>query len=91
MLRLQQAAKAASDAAAAAAAAPTTASATAPSGGGGGGGVSLLGGDEGRKGAIVTKRRLKPGEIRIQKDIAELDAGKVGSVEFPNPNELTFM
>lgn len=37
----------------------------------------------------VGKRRT-PGEIRIQKDIEELDGGKVATVEFPNPNDLTF-
>jgi len=35
-----------------------------------------------------TKKRT-PGEIRIQKDIAELDGGKIAVVTFPNPNDLT--
>ncbi|KAL7443899.1 hypothetical protein ACHAXM_009556 [Skeletonema potamos] len=35
-----------------------------------------------------TKKRT-PGEIRIQKDIAELDGGKVANIDFPNPNDLT--
>eukprot|EP00984_Skeletonema_dohrnii_P026900 scaffold16299_cov109-Skeletonema_dohrnii-CCMP3373.AAC.2 len=35
-----------------------------------------------------TKKR-SPGEIRIQKDIAELDGGKVANIDFPNPNDLT--
>lgn len=30
-----------------------------------------------------------PGEIRIQKDIGELDGGKVAIVNFPKPNDLT--
>mmetsp|Transcript_18428 Transcript_18428/g.23710 ORF Transcript_18428/g.23710 Transcript_18428/m.23710 type:complete len:194 (-) Transcript_18428:317-898(-) len=34
-------------------------------------------------------KKRSPGEIRIQKDIAELDGGKVATVEFPNPNNLT--
>lgn len=34
---------------------------------------------------------MKPGEIRIQKDIAELDAGKIGSVTWPVPEDLTNM
>jgi len=36
----------------------------------------------------VTKKRT-PGEIRIQKDIAELDGGAVAQIDFPNPNDLT--
>jgi len=39
-----------------------------------------------KKGA---KGRRTPGEIRIQKDIAELDGGDVATVSFPNPNDLT--
>lgn len=35
------------------------------------------------------KKRKTPGEIRIQKDIAELDGGDVASIDFPNPNDLT--
>jgi ubiquitin-conjugating enzyme E2 M len=34
-------------------------------------------------------KKRTPGEIRIQKDIEELDGGKVATVEFPNPNDLT--
>jgi len=30
-----------------------------------------------------------PSEIRIQKDIGELDGGKVANVNFPKPNDLT--
>jgi ubiquitin-conjugating enzyme E2 M len=36
----------------------------------------------------ATKKRT-PGEIRIQKDIAELDGGKVATIDFPNTNDLT--
>lgn len=36
-----------------------------------------------------TGKRRTPGEIRIQKDIAELDGGKVATIDFPNPNNLT--
>ena len=35
------------------------------------------------------KKRKTPGEIRIQKDIAELDGGDVATIKFPNPNDLT--
>mmetsp|Transcript_17567 Transcript_17567/g.47885 ORF Transcript_17567/g.47885 Transcript_17567/m.47885 type:complete len:213 (+) Transcript_17567:72-710(+) len=34
-------------------------------------------------------KKRSPGEIRIQKDIAELDGGKVATVDFPNANDLT--
>lgn len=34
-------------------------------------------------------KKRSPGEIRIQKDIAELDGGDVASIDFPNPNNLT--
>lgn len=36
----------------------------------------------------ATKKR-SPGEIRIQKDIAELDGGNVATIDFPNANDLT--
>eukprot|EP00640_Fibrocapsa_japonica_P004399 CAMPEP_0113935446 /NCGR_PEP_ID=MMETSP1339-20121228/2592_1 /TAXON_ID=94617 /ORGANISM="Fibrocapsa japonica" /LENGTH=226 /DNA_ID=CAMNT_0000937599 /DNA_START=60 /DNA_END=740 /DNA_ORIENTATION=+ /assembly_acc=CAM_ASM_000762 len=58
----------------------------------GGGGVKLLGigGKKSRTGkkAGGGKRRT-PGEIRMQKDIAELDGGDVANITFPNPNNLT--
>mmetsp|Transcript_15411 Transcript_15411/g.21084 ORF Transcript_15411/g.21084 Transcript_15411/m.21084 type:complete len:220 (-) Transcript_15411:1677-2336(-) len=50
-----------------------------------------IGGKQLRTGAekkVGTKKR-SPGEIRIQKDIAELDGGSVAQVEFPDPNDLT--
>lgn len=41
-----------------------------------------------KKSSSDAKKRT-PGEIRVQKDIAELDGGKVARIEFPNPNDLT--
>jgi ubiquitin-conjugating enzyme E2 M len=55
------------------------------------GGLKLLGigGREVKKDGGKKTKKTTPGEIRIQKDIAELDAGDVASVEFPNPKDLT--
>mmetsp|Transcript_26612 Transcript_26612/g.86137 ORF Transcript_26612/g.86137 Transcript_26612/m.86137 type:complete len:207 (+) Transcript_26612:217-837(+) len=52
--------------------------------------VSILGigGKKVQKGSGGKKRKT-PGEIRIQKDIAELDGGDVAVIKFPNPNDLT--
>ena len=52
--------------------------------------MSILG-IGGRKVAKATgsKKRKTPGEIRIQKDIAELDGGDVAQIKFPNANDLT--
>jgi ubiquitin-conjugating enzyme E2 M len=36
----------------------------------------------------IGKKRT-PGEIRVQKDIADLNTGKIATVTFPNPNDLT--
>ena len=61
-------------------------------GGGGGGGakLSLLGVGGVAVAAPTSKSsRITAAEIRIQKDIAELDSGNVGTVAFPNPNDLT--
>lgn len=60
---------------------------------GSGGGLKLLGvggksgvsNAEGKSG----NRKITPGEIRIQKDVSELDGGSVAKVTFPNPNDLT--
>ena len=52
----------------------------------GGGGNKIFG--LASKGKKKEKRRT-PGEIRIQKDIAELDGGNVATADFPNPNDLT--
>ena len=55
-------------------------------------GVKLLGigGKSSRSGNGVarTGKKRTPGELRIQKDISELDSGDVGEVTFPNPNDL---
>mmetsp|Transcript_22625 Transcript_22625/g.28546 ORF Transcript_22625/g.28546 Transcript_22625/m.28546 type:complete len:217 (-) Transcript_22625:276-926(-) len=54
--------------------------------------VSLLGvGGKKKKDGANGKEGKKrtAGEIRIQKDITELDAGKAAKVTFPNPNDLT--
>lgn len=40
-------------------------------------------------GAAKVGKKKSPGEIRIQKDISDLDGGKVAQVLFPNPNDLT--
>eukprot|EP01033_Poteriospumella_lacustris_P011286 gene11285-8019_t len=66
-----------------------SATAATPSAGGsisllGVGGAAIKSGEERRGG-----RKRTPGEIRIQKDIAELDAGNAAKVDFPNPNDLT--
>jgi len=52
--------------------------------------VSILGiGGKKVNKASGGKKRKTPGEIRIQKDIAELDGGDVATIKFPNPNDLT--
>ncbi|GMH52078.1 hypothetical protein TrVE_jg3808 [Triparma verrucosa] len=52
--------------------------------------VSLLGGIGGKKvGGGEKKKKRTPGEIRIQKDIAELDGGSVATITFPSANTLT--
>lgn len=51
--------------------------------------VSILG-IGGKKVTKATgKKRKTPGELRIQKDIAELDGGDVATTSFPNVNDLT--
>mmetsp|Transcript_17268 Transcript_17268/g.15577 ORF Transcript_17268/g.15577 Transcript_17268/m.15577 type:complete len:216 (+) Transcript_17268:29-676(+) len=55
-------------------------------------GFKLLGleGKSIRKGEAKSSGKKKtPGEIRIQKDIADLDGGAVAKVDFPNTNDLT--
>ncbi|CAJ1964050.1 unnamed protein product [Cylindrotheca closterium] len=56
-----------------------------------GGQVSLfgIGGQKKSKKDEGEKTKKSPGEIRIQKDIGELDGGKVAQIDFPNPNDLT--
>ena len=58
--------------------------------------VSLLGGIGGKKVVkpqdgitIGGGKKRTPGEIRIQKDIADLDGGSVATVNFPAANDLT--
>ncbi len=53
------------------------------------GGVKLLGigGRRAKKSGKATVRKT-PGEIRIQKDVTELDGGEIVSITFPNPNNL---
>jgi ubiquitin-conjugating enzyme E2 M len=102
MLRLKKkTAEAAPEEAEAASSNPEASSA--PSGAPVEAGVATAGGDGGQKlklfgvggkstggaegGAKTVKKT--PGEIRIQKDIADLDGGSVASVSFPNPNDLT--
>jgi len=57
-----------------------------------GGGFKLLG-VGGKVGTSTDEKKVgkkkTPGEIRIQKDIAELDGGTVATISFPNPNDLT--
>jgi len=55
-----------------------------------GGPISVIGGIGGE--AVAAKRGKKkrtPGEIRIQKDIAELDGGTVAETIFPSESDLT--
>lgn len=86
--------KAAEEAAKAEAAAPTVsapADGAAAEGAAAGGQVSLfgIGGQKKKKKGEQTGTKKSPGEIRIQKDIGELDGGRVASVTFPRPNDLT--
>jgi ubiquitin-conjugating enzyme E2 M len=37
----------------------------------------------------ATGKKRTPGEIRVQKDIADLNTGRIATVTFPNPNDLT--
>jgi len=56
--------------------------------GAGRGTVSILGVK--KDGAIKSSgaRRLRPGEIRVQKDVSELDGGEYATPIFPNMNDL---
>ncbi|RHY76796.1 hypothetical protein DYB34_009598, partial [Aphanomyces astaci] len=51
------------------------------------GGVKIMGLGRGTRKSKEKKRT--PGEIRIQKDIAELDGGSAAVVSFPDSNDLT--
>ncbi len=52
-------------------------------------GVKLLGigGRRAKKSGKAAVRKT-PGEIRIQKDVTELDGGEIASITFPNPKNL---
>eukprot|EP00953_Heterococcus_sp_UTEX-ZZ885_P005171 3266-Heterococcus_DN1.PRE.1 len=64
-------------------------SSAAAAGGSSSTGVKLLGiGGKRTKKTGKAAPRKTPGEIRIQKDIAELDGGTVAVITFPNPNNL---
>ncbi|KAF4325475.1 hypothetical protein BBO99_00002038 [Phytophthora kernoviae] len=51
--------------------------------------VKILGVGRGKRGGASKEKKRTPGEIRIQKDIAELDGGKAATVSFPEVNDLT--
>ncbi|KAL3674575.1 hypothetical protein V7S43_000523 [Phytophthora oleae] len=51
--------------------------------------TKILGVGRGKRGGASKEKRRTPGEIRIQKDIAELDGGKAATVSFPEVNDLT--
>ncbi|ETV94957.1 hypothetical protein H310_11600 [Aphanomyces invadans] len=51
------------------------------------GGIKIMGLGRGTRKSKEKKRT--PGEIRIQKDIAELDGGSAAVVSFPDSNDLT--
>ncbi|GBG32099.1 Ubiquitin-conjugating enzyme family protein [Hondaea fermentalgiana] len=51
------------------------------------GSVNIFG-VKGAKAAKKSGRRLRPGEIRVQKDVSELDGGDCAKANFPNPNDL---
>mmetsp|Transcript_12930 Transcript_12930/g.23980 ORF Transcript_12930/g.23980 Transcript_12930/m.23980 type:complete len:262 (+) Transcript_12930:77-862(+) len=72
-------------------AAPEMASATTGAGRGRGrgrGGVSIFGVHGAKVSSSKTGRKLRPGEIRVQKDVSELDGGDCANPVFPNPNDL---
>ncbi|KAJ0394716.1 hypothetical protein ATCC90586_000127 [Pythium insidiosum] len=51
--------------------------------------VKILGVGRGKRGGASKEKKRTPGEIRIQKDIAELDGGQAATVTFPDANDLT--
>ncbi|GLD94252.1 hypothetical protein PINS_up002863 [Pythium insidiosum] len=51
--------------------------------------VKILGVGRGKRGGAAKEKKRTPGEIRIQKDIAELDGGQAATVTFPDANDLT--
>ena len=77
------------DAVAATTAPPTTGPAPPAGRGAGRGSISILG--VSKQGGTVKGsggRRLRPGEIRVQKDVSELDGGDCVTPNFPNLNDL---
>ncbi|KAL0583226.1 hypothetical protein ABG067_006834 [Albugo candida] len=51
--------------------------------------VRILGVGRGKRIGGSKEKKRTPGEIRIQKDIAELDGGDAANVTFPDTNDLT--
>uniref|UniRef100_K3WHP9 UBC core domain-containing protein n=1 Tax=Globisporangium ultimum (strain ATCC 200006 / CBS 805.95 / DAOM BR144) TaxID=431595 RepID=K3WHP9_GLOUD len=51
--------------------------------------VKILGVGRGKRAGASKEKKRTPGEIRIQKDIAELDGGQAATVTFPEVNDLT--
>jgi ubiquitin-conjugating enzyme E2 M len=51
--------------------------------------VKILGVGRGKRAGASKEKKRTPGEIRIQKDIAELDGGQAATVTFPDANDLT--
>nr|CCA23795.1 predicted protein putative [Albugo laibachii Nc14] len=51
--------------------------------------VRILGVGRGKRIGGSKEKKRTPGEIRIQKDIAELDGGEAATVTFPDSNDLT--
>ncbi|TYZ67686.1 hypothetical protein PybrP1_006082 [[Pythium] brassicae (nom. inval.)] len=51
--------------------------------------VKILGVGRGKRTGASKEKKRTPGEIRIQKDIAELDGGQAATVTFPEVNDLT--
>ncbi|KAJ8506974.1 hypothetical protein ON010_g19020 [Phytophthora cinnamomi] len=51
--------------------------------------TKILGIGRGKRAGASKEKKRTPGEIRIQKDIAELDGGKAAAIDFPEQNDLT--
>ncbi|KAE8906214.1 hypothetical protein PF005_g25558 [Phytophthora fragariae] len=51
--------------------------------------TKILGVGRGKRAGGSKEKKRTPGEIRIQKDIVELDGGKAAEIDFPEPNDLT--
>ena len=72
----------------AASAAPSAPTPAAGGRGAGRGTVSILGVKKDGAAKSGGGRRLRPGEIRVQKDVSELDGGEYATPFFPNLNDL---